>query len=122
MSCSWRRPSSAGQSLIYSIFESFDAFGEKCTYKIEDLSEDKFDSVLEILRENFIDNDPMMSSKMVKDDLVSMGEIIEYWRKIMKQKISVVCYQEGSNDIVGISILGKNLIHSNKSLNFSKLY
>lgn len=107
MNCSWRRPSSAEQSLIYSIFEASDVFGEKCTYKIEDLSEDKFESALEILRENFIENDPMMSSKMVINDLLSVEEIIEYWRKLLKQKISIVCYREGSCDIVGLSLLGK---------------
>lgn len=103
----WRRPSSVEQSLIYSIFESFDTFGEKVTYRIEDLSEEKFDSAIEVLRENYFDDDLMMRSKKVKEDPISVDEVTQYWRKIMEQKVSLACYQEGSSDIVALSLLGK---------------
>lgn len=101
------RPLSAKQSLIYSMFESFDSFGKKLCYKIEDLSEDRFEEVLTILKENFLNSDPMLSSKRVKDDSLSVDELIEYWRKILNQKISIACFEEASSDIVGVSLLGK---------------
>lgn len=89
------------------MFESFDSFGEKLCYKIEDLHEDRFEEVLKILKENFLLSDPMLSSKRVEDDKLSVEELIEYWRKILSQKISIVCFKEGSSEIVGVSLLGK---------------
>lgn len=103
----WKRPPCAKQSLIYSMFEAFDSFGERLCYKIEDLQEDRFEEVLKLLTENFIRDDPMMSSKRVKEDSQSVEELNEYWRKLLNQKISLVCFEETSSEIVGVSLLGK---------------
>ena len=103
----WKRPSCAKQSLIYSMFEAFDTFGEKLCYKIEDLQEDRFEEALKILSENFIRDDPMMSSKRVNEDSQSVEELNEFWRKLLNQKISIACFEEASNEIVGVSLLGK---------------
>lgn len=106
----WRRPSSAEKSLIYSIFESSAcAFGEKCTYRIEDIQEDQFENVINILKNNFLESDPMLSSKRIKDDEKSVDEIIDYWGKILNQKISIACFKEGetSCDLIAINLLGK---------------
>lgn len=89
------------------MFEAFDSFGEKLCYKIEDLQEDRFEEVLKLLTENFIRDDPMMSSKRVKEDSQSVEELNEYWRKLLNQKISLVCFEETSSEIAGVSLMGK---------------
>jgi hypothetical protein len=107
----WRRPSNVEQSLIYSVFESSEtcSFGEKCTYRIEDIHEDQIEKVIDILKNNFVESSLMLRSKRITDDEVSMEELIQYWRKILDQKISIVCVKEGTSscDIIGINLLGK---------------
>lgn len=42
-------------------------------------------------------------------DLVSVKEMQEIWRMLLKQKIAVVCFKEGSEEIVGLNLLSVEL-------------
>lgn len=99
----WKRPYQDARHypLIYSVFESDS--GE--VFRIEDVQEKSFEDVIEMLRNNYLTEDPLMSSKNVTEDAESVDEIIEYWKCILDQKISIACLKEDTNEIVGITLL-----------------
>lgn len=76
------------------------------TYSIEDLQENYFEDTIKIMRYKHLVDEPMYSSKGVLDCPQSLQEMIFNWRKMMKQKISLVCFKEGCDKIVAVNILG----------------
>jgi hypothetical protein len=101
---SWIRADTQNYPLIYSVFEADVADGEKITFRIEDLHEERFDEAIELMKGVHF-KQPMLSSKRIQNDEVSMAEIIESWKEILQQKISLVCYEENSNEIIGLCFL-----------------
>jgi uncharacterized protein (DUF2344 family) len=79
---------------------------DKVSYQIEDLQEDRYDEVIVIMKDKHLVDEPMYSSKGVREDPQSLNEMIENWRNMLKQNISLVCFEEGSNEIVAVNILG----------------
>lgn len=105
MPFSWVRPETVQFPLIYSKFQSLGLNGE-VAYRIEDLPANRFDDVIEIMKEKHLCDEPMYSSKGIREDPTSFQEMIANWKNMLKQRISIVCYQEDSDEIVAVNILG----------------
>lgn len=75
-------------------------------YTIQDLPEDRFEDAVAIIKDKHLIDEPMKSSKGVRDCPVSVQEMVDYLRDLLQQKISLVCYKEGSDEIVAVNILG----------------
>jgi hypothetical protein len=104
---SWVRPESAEFPLNYSNFQALDDDGESTTnYRIEDLQQNRFDEVIKLMSEKHLRDEPMYSSKKVSDCPQSMKEMTENWRNMLNQKVSLVCYKEGSDEIIAVNVLG----------------
>lgn len=103
----WERPLTDSQPypLIYSVFDASDSKNNKLTFRVEDLSEDRFEEAIELMRKNYLAVDPMLKSKGILNDDISVMEIVDDWMAILKQKISIACYKEDSNEIIGVSFL-----------------
>jgi hypothetical protein len=99
---SWQRPltDSRNYPFIYLVFE---ANGER--FRIEDLCESRFDEAIKLMSENYFKSDPLMASKNILDDEISKQEVIENWRLILQQKISLVCFKENSDEIIALDFL-----------------
>ncbi|KAG5680487.1 hypothetical protein PVAND_009995 [Polypedilum vanderplanki] len=92
--------------LIYSAFEATNIKnGEKINLRIEDLHEESFNEALKLMKNYYFKKNPMLSSKRIENDEISMNEIFESWKEILQQKISIVCYEENSNEIIGLNFL-----------------
>lgn len=101
----WKRSVIEKFSLIYHEF-SLSNNGEQKKYRIEDLQRDRFEEVLKLMREKHLIDEPMYSSKGVRDDPVSFQEMTENWQNMLNQKISLVCFEEESDSIIAINVLG----------------
>lgn len=105
---SWSRPDDVGFPLTYSRFKALDGESNErlVEYRIEDLHEDRFEDAVNIIREKHLVDEPMKSSKGVRDCPISVREMTENLWGMLRQNISLVCYQEGSDEIVAVNILG----------------
>ena len=93
--------------LTYLNFTSRDDGDENfVNYRIEDLQEDRFDEVIGILSGLHLREEPMYSSKKVLECSQSMKEMTDNWKNMLEQKVSLVCYKEGSDEIVAVNVLG----------------
>lgn len=75
-------------------------------FRIEDLQSDRFEDVLAIMKDKHLLDEPMYSSKGVRDEPDSLSEMVENWSNMLHQYISLVCYKEGSEEIIALNILG----------------
>lgn len=110
MKFDWKRPFDDAKHypLIYSVFDSSDVPEHiilNNIFRIEDLSVDRFPEAIKLMKSQFLEENPMMSSKKILEDKVSTAELEEYWKSILDQKISVACFQDGSNEIIGLILL-----------------
>jgi hypothetical protein len=122
----WTRPENVDYPIIYATFHALDCGddGKKdlIKYRVQDLTEDRFEEAVAIIRDKHLIDEPMKSSKGVRNCPVSVQEMVEYLWNLLRQKISLVCFKEGSNEIVAVNILGvMTEAESNKTYNVSCL-
>jgi hypothetical protein len=105
---SWTRPANVEFPITYSRFQALDCESDErlVEYRIEDLQEERFEDAVNIIRDKHLIDEPMKSSKGVRDCPISVQEMIENLWSMLRQNISLVCYKEGSDEIVAVNILG----------------
>lgn len=110
MPFSWIRPESVEFPQVYCEFQVQDRnVGDKVnTFVIQDLEENRFEEVIEIMKDKHILEEPMYSSKGVRDCPVSLGEMICNWKNMLNQKVSIVCYSkdDDNKNIVAVNVIG----------------
>jgi hypothetical protein len=121
---SWTRPENLTYPMIYATFQALDSEdgGDLIEYRIQDLPEERFEDAVAIIKDKHLIDEPMKSSKGVRDCPISVQEMVEYLRNLLQQKISLVCYKKGSDEIVAVNILGvMTEIENNKTHKVSEL-
>lgn len=58
------------------------------------------------MKDKHLLDEPMYLSKGCKDDLISFQEMVGNWTNMLNQHVSLVCFEEGSDEIVAVNILG----------------
>lgn len=107
MPFSWRRPQSLDFPLTYVKFSALDSGNsKKVTYVIQDLKIDRYEEVIGIMKDKHLLDEPMYSSKGIQKDPTSFQEMVSKWTNMLEQNISLVCFKEGSEEIVAINVLG----------------
>lgn len=107
MPFSWVRPATVEFPLVFGQFQAFGIDNVKTVaYRIVDLPESRFEDVIEIMKDKHLCDEPMYSSKGIRDDPTSFQEMIANWRNMLQQRISIVCFREDSDEIVAVNILG----------------
>lgn len=106
MPFSWIRPATVEFPLVFGKFQAVIDNVKTVAYRIIDLPESRFEDVIEIMKEKHLCDEPMYSSKGIRDDPTSFQEMIANWRNMLQQRISIVCFREDSDEIVAVNILG----------------
>uniref|UniRef100_A0A8D8C5K1 (northern house mosquito) hypothetical protein n=1 Tax=Culex pipiens TaxID=7175 RepID=A0A8D8C5K1_CULPI len=75
------------------------------TYRVQDFTEDRHADVIQHYRENFVDDEPLAASRKISSSKVAMAEIVAFWSWCLEQRMTVVCYKDGSDEIVGANLL-----------------
>ncbi|ETN67111.1 retinol-binding protein [Anopheles darlingi] len=108
----WERPASVPYPNVWWTFEAPDPDREDgglATYRVEDLTEDRFDDVMKLYTEHFLDDEPLFSTCGIRQDAESYEESRKFWKHAFSRRLTVVCYKEGSKELVGANLLGMSL-------------
>lgn len=107
----WKRPSDLKFPIVYS---TFTRNGEE--YWIEDIPVNRYGEACEFMLKYFVPYEPKLMSRNGKDDPLLLEDYFNMYMRGIKQKVSVACLKDGSNDFIGINILevlGRNDMPSN---------
>jgi hypothetical protein len=96
----WERPSNLEFPTTYA---KFTRNGEE--YRIEDIPEDRYEEACEFMLKHFVPYEPKLVSRNGKDDPLVLDDYFNMYMSGLRQKVSVACFKDKSNDFVGISIL-----------------
>ncbi|XP_039433685.1 uncharacterized protein LOC120416077 [Culex pipiens pallens] len=102
----WSRPDQPPIPTIYHTFRAKDVDSDQLvTYRVQDFTEDRHADVIQHYKENFVDDEPLAASRKISSSAVAMAEIVAFWSWCLEQRMTVVCYKEGSDEIVGVNLL-----------------
>lgn len=107
MSNSWRRSSLLPLPNTYSQFTAKDVDNVTlCEYQVKDVLLTMHEDVIQFFVDHFLDEAVMIRSRGVSKDKEAVHDICNMWRMLLKQNVSLICFQKGCSDIVGANILG----------------
>ncbi|XP_055528398.1 uncharacterized protein LOC129720748 [Wyeomyia smithii] len=104
----WTRPSQPAVPVVWHTFEAKDgddSEGRVVTYRVQDLTEDRYEDMIEHFMNHFVEEEPMsVSMGTTKDPQMRTGSS-HMWRAVLKEQMTLVCYKDGSDEIIGANIL-----------------
>ncbi|GAB0087121.1 hypothetical protein DMENIID0001_013980 [Sergentomyia squamirostris] len=102
----WSRSENLKFPQIWYTFEAKDPdTGNIVTYRVEDLTEDRFEEVEHLMKTIFIRDEDVCKSVDAVNDLELTAARIRYIKTVLDQKISLVCFKKGSYEICGFNLL-----------------
>ncbi|XP_062534853.1 uncharacterized protein LOC134204038 [Armigeres subalbatus] len=103
----WQRPSEPAIPTVWYTFQAPDPDNgdQLANYRVEDLTEDRYEDTIRHYTNNFVDDEPLCENKQLSQDEQSLAEITFFWRWCFEKRMTIVCYKEGSNEIVGANLL-----------------
>ncbi|XP_055712606.1 uncharacterized protein LOC129807400 [Phlebotomus papatasi] len=102
----WKRPQSVPFPSIWRRFKAKDVeTGELVNYRVQDLPEDRYEEAVQLLVEHFLKDEPMCKAGGAAADPQSVAGFSNAWRLILQDRISLVCFKENSDEIVGVNVL-----------------
>lgn len=98
----WERPKSAEFPKIWHTFRARDICGDNLVeYRMQDLTPDRADDYIDHFMANFVPDEPVARAVGVLDDPHAAGDYKRAWAPIIAQRMPLVCFKEGSDEIVG---------------------
>ncbi|XP_069669114.1 arylalkylamine N-acetyltransferase-like 2 [Periplaneta americana] len=96
----WQRPVSVPVPTVWRRYEGLLEMpdGKKPKFIIQDLTEDIFEDVLEIMSVNFCKDEVMFGCLKITEDPVSLTELQDLWRKLSKQNAGLVALLDDGSD------------------------
>lgn len=102
----WERPSDLEYPRIYYEFSRKDPDSEEVVkYVVKDLLEDQFEDVVEFLLEHYLKDEPTMECRNGRNDPKTVEDMTNEWRHLLAKKLSQVCTEVGSEEIVAVNLL-----------------
>lgn len=126
MPLGWKRSINVEFPQIWSRFKAKDNDGSLIEYRIQDLPEERFHEAIYVMQRYHMESE-VLRVKRIRDDPVSFREITEKWWDCLRQRITLVCFKEDSDEIVGLNVLGvvtqaeSNQPHSYKGKGWSEI-
>ncbi|XP_059618005.1 uncharacterized protein LOC132262682 [Phlebotomus argentipes] len=106
VSSKWKRPESVPFPSVWRRFKAKDEeTGEMVNYRVQDLPEDRYEEAVQLLVEHFLKDEPIFMITGAADEPQSVLGFSNAWRIILQDKISLVCFKEDSDEIVGVNVL-----------------
>uniref|UniRef100_A0A336LWE4 CSON003498 protein n=1 Tax=Culicoides sonorensis TaxID=179676 RepID=A0A336LWE4_CULSO len=92
---------------VYMRFKAKDCESDDLVeYRIQDLPENRFDDALNFMfHDQYLREEPFAKGHEIKDDPLAMEDFTEYYTGMINEKMSLVCFKEGSDEIVALNIL-----------------
>jgi hypothetical protein len=105
----WKRPANLQFPTIHSTFERN---GEK--FRIVDIPEDRYEEACDFMLKHFVPYEPKLVARNGKDDPNVLEDYFNIYMNGIRQKVSVACMKDDSNDFIAINILEVHGIHDAK--------
>ena len=105
MPLSWKRLETIKFPQVWAKFKAKDRDGSLVEYRIQDLPEDRFHEAIYFMQRYHMESE-VLRVKKIREDPISFREITEKWWDCLRQKITLVCFKEDSDEIVGLNVLG----------------
>uniref|UniRef100_A0A1B6C5H1 N-acetyltransferase domain-containing protein n=2 Tax=Clastoptera arizonana TaxID=38151 RepID=A0A1B6C5H1_9HEMI len=110
----WRRPENVPLPKVWRRFQGkILEDGRYNQYRIQEVTEDMVEDVLEHMKRYFLISECISSSIGLVEDEVSLGELICFWRETLKQQLTVVALveEEGEDGKEKTRIAGVNVLY-----------
>ncbi|XP_055684401.1 uncharacterized protein LOC129790738 isoform X1 [Lutzomyia longipalpis] len=102
----WERPENIAFPQVWGRFSAKDPeSGGIANYRIEDLTEDRYDEAVNLLVEYLLPEEPMNCSLGIMNDKEYLAKMRNMWNEIVNKKLGIVCYKDNSNEICGLNLL-----------------
>uniref|UniRef100_A0A182LT41 N-acetyltransferase domain-containing protein n=1 Tax=Anopheles culicifacies TaxID=139723 RepID=A0A182LT41_9DIPT len=112
----WDRPNNVPYPNVWWTFCAPDPDrddGALATYRVEDLTEDRIEDAIKLYTEHFLDDEPLCSYGRIRHDPPSYEEVVKFWMGVFEKKMTIVCYKEGSKELVGANLLSVKSVNDN---------
>uniref|UniRef100_A0A182QW05 N-acetyltransferase domain-containing protein n=1 Tax=Anopheles farauti TaxID=69004 RepID=A0A182QW05_9DIPT len=99
----WKRPENVPYPNVWWSFEATDPDrddGALVTYRVEDLTEDRYEDAIKLYTEHFLDDEPLCAYGRVRHNELSYEEIVKFWNYVFDEHITIACYKEGSKELI----------------------
>lgn len=121
ISMKWKRPDSVEYPKVWHRFKARDLNSDRLVeYRIQDLTDERAEEAYEHMRQNYLAGEPVTvcfgKKYQIKiceefsierhltggsNDLQHYKDYLIAWKSILAQKMVLVCYKEGSKEIIG---------------------
>lgn len=100
------RPTNIPYPNVWLTFEAPGENGDLVQYRIQDLPEDRFEDGIQHMLTNFMLDEPVSHARNMASDEQSVIDHTNLWRHVIfDEKMSLVCFREGSDEIIGMNVL-----------------
>lgn len=104
------RPSSIPHPSVWLTFQGKDLDGSSTTtYEIRDLIDEDLDEALDLMQMYYLRDEPISKVVCLLEDPQSIDDNLNTWRKCMKQKMPIACYETKTGKLVGVNFLWVSL-------------
>ncbi|XP_031621398.1 uncharacterized protein LOC116339578 [Contarinia nasturtii] len=102
----WKRPETIEFPKVWHTFKAKDLnTDELVEYRIQDLPTNRVEDVFEHMMANYIQDEPISQVLEGSKDPNHIEDYKLCWSKMAEQKVPLVCFKEGSDEIVGANML-----------------
>lgn len=102
----WKRPKTSKYPKIWYTFKARDIDSDNLVeYRIQDLPWDRVDDYYQHLFETFIPDEPLGQAFGYPNDPHVYDDYKQFWAPIIEQRIALVCFKEGSDEIIGTNLI-----------------
>ncbi|XP_062564978.1 arylalkylamine N-acetyltransferase-like 2 [Armigeres subalbatus] len=104
----WKRPEAIPYPKVWHKFQAkgLREDGQLEWYIVQDLPEERFEDAMRHLSKHFARDEQMNQAKGLDQDSTAMEEVVRLWKVMLPERLSLVCFREGSDEIVGVNVLG----------------
>lgn len=105
-SLQWKRIDSGQYPKVWHRFLARDTDSDNLVeYRIQDLPPDRVNDAYYHMLANYILDEPVAQVLGSVDDLIHFEDYKLCWEPIVAQRMPLVCFKTGSDDIVGVNML-----------------
>jgi len=107
MSEEFSRPEKLKFPTVYYTFQAKDKNSDELVnYRVQDVPEEYFDKAVALMEHHFLTEETLCVSKKLYESAEKKKDILEvYYGLLMKFKVSLACFREGSDDLVAINLM-----------------
>ena len=102
----WTRPSNVPFPSVWLRFQAKDTVTDELVeYRVQDLPEDRFEDAITHMTQYYLADEPICECfDVLNKDPEFVADYQLVWRVLLPQRITLVCFKEGSDEIVGLNI------------------